>query len=347
MTENKKPEKKMLKALAGETQDIPPIWMMRQAGRFLPEYRETRAKAGSFLNLCYSPELATEVTLQPIRRFGFDASILFSDILVIPDALGQQVTFKEGVGPLLDPITDTTGLRHLSASRLHDHLAPVYETIRRLAHELPKETTLIGFAGAPWTVATYMVGGKGSKDQAETKAWAFSDPEAFQELMDLLTESTIEYVCRQIECGAEVIQIFDTWAGSLPETAFRQWVIGPAKRIVDGIKSKFPEVPVIGFPRGAGPLYEDFVMETGVNAVSIDSGMKISWAKNHIQNKVTVQGNLDPLLLVAGGKAMEAEVDRLLETFQNRPYIFNLGHGIVPQTPPEHVAHVIDRIRNR
>jgi uroporphyrinogen decarboxylase len=338
-------EKKFIQAINGATFDVPPIWFMRQAGRYLPEYRATRNQAGSFLNLCYSSELATEVTLQPIRRYDFDAAILFADILLIPDAIGQDVTFKEGVGPLLNPIRSVEGLSKLTLDNLHSHLGPIYETVNKLSDRLPDHTALIGFAGAPWTVATYMVGGQGSKDQAETKSWAFKDPDGFQQLIDLLTEATSAYLVAQIQAGAEVIQIFDTWAGGLPENAFRRWCIEPVRRIIAAIHENYPDIPVIGFPRGAGPLYEDFIAETGVKAVSIDTGMKTTWARDNLQSKVCLQGNLDPLALVAGGAVMEAEIDKCLEVLSDGPYVFNLGHGIVPQTPPEHVGQAVDRIR--
>lgn len=341
----KKPQKSFLRALSGEVSEVPPVWFMRQAGRYLPEYRASRSQAGSFLDLCYSPEIATEVTLQPIRRYAFDAAILFADILLVPDAMGQTVTFKEGVGPLLDPIRSQEAMSTLSLDRLHEHLGPVYQTVKRLSQELPDETTLIGFAGAPWTVASYMVGGQGSKDQAETKKWAYEDPEGFQRLMDMLTQATILYLSRQIDAGAEVIQLFDTWAGGLPQTAFQRWAIDPMRKIVSALGATYPDVPVIGFPRGAGPLYQDFIDQTGVTAVSIDTGMKVEWARDHLQTKVCVQGNLDPLILVAGGSMLDDEIDRIKDCLGSGPFVFNLGHGIVPQTPPAHVGQAVERIR--
>lgn len=338
-------DKKFLRALSGEVFEHPPIWLMRQAGRYLPEYRETRAKAGSFLNLCYTPELAVEVTLQPIRRYGFDASILFSDILVVPDALGQKVWFEEGVGPRLDPITDVEGLKGLDRSRVLDHLKPVFETVKGLRQELPKETALIGFAGAPWTVATYMVGGRGSPDQGAAKAWAYGDPEGFGSLINLLTDVTGDYLEAQVKAGAEVLQIFDTWAGSLPAEQFRRFCLEPIKALRARLKKSCPEVPVIAFPKGAGAAYETYFKETGVNAISLDTAVDPVWAARVLQPIGPVQGNLDPLLLVAGGSEMDRAVDHLLETLGQGPWIFNLGHGIVPQTSPENVERLIKRVR--
>lgn len=342
---SKRSSKPFLRALAGEKLATPPIWLMRQAGRYLPEYRETRKKAGGFLDLCYSPELAVEVTLQPIRRYGFDAAIMFSDILVIPHALGQNVWFEEGVGPRLDPISDREGLKQLDPSRVLDHLAPVFETLKGLKAELPSETALIGFAGAPWTVATYMVGGKGSPDQGAAKAWAYRDPEGFQALINLLVEVTGDYLEAQVKAGAEVLQIFDTWAGSLPAVQFRRFCLEPLKHLRARLKKSCPEIPVIAFPRGAGAAYEGYFQETDVTAVSIDTSVDPVWAARHLQKIGTVQGNLDPLLLVAGGDEMDRAIDHLLEVLGGGPFIFNLGHGIVPQTPPEHVERLVARVR--
>jgi len=317
---------------------------MRQAGRYLPEYRATRANAGSFLDLCYNPALAEEVTLQPLRRYDFDAAILFADILLIPDALGQPLAYKEGEGPVLDPIRSAKELTSLSMDNLHDRLNPVYETVNRLSSSLPSHVTLIGFAGAPWTVASYMVEGKGSKDYAEIKKWAYSDPEGFQKLMDILIQSTIEYLLKQVEAGAETVQIFDTWAGVLPDDMFRKWVIAPTRQIVDGLRAVHPDLPIIGFPKGiAGNLLE-FVKGTGVTAVSLDTSTPLEWAVENIQPHVVVQGNLDPIMVVAGGQAMVDRVHEILETLSNGPHIFNLGHGIIPQTPPENVALLAETI---
>jgi uroporphyrinogen decarboxylase len=340
------PTKPMLRALAGETQARPPFWFMRQAGRYLPEYRATRAQAGDFLSLCYNPELAVEVTLQPIRRYHMDAAILFSDILVIPDALGQPLAYKEGEGPQLEPVRSVTDLDRLETGRVVEHLQPVFETLKGLRRELPSDVTLIGFAGAPWTVATYMIEGGGSRDFANAKAWAFSDEAGFARLIDILVTSTTEYLLAQIEAGAEVIQIFDTWAGALSETEFRKWCITPVARIVAALREVYPDIPVIGFPRGAGAGYASFAADTGVNAVSLDTSVPLQWAKDNVQTSCAVQGNLDPLLVVAGGEAMRAEAKRILDMLSNGPYIFNLGHGFVPQTPPEHVEELSALIRN-
>lgn len=338
-------QKKLIRALKKERQGQAPIWLMRQAGRYLPEYKQTRATAGSFLDLCYTPELAEEVTLQPVRRFDFDAAILFSDILVVPDGLGQKVSFVEGEGPVLEPVTRIEELAKLDLARLVPHLAPVYETLRRLRKSLAPEKALIGFAGAPWTVATYMVGGRGSSDQGAAKAWAYRAPEEFQKLIDLLTEATILHLSAQVEAGAEVLQIFDTWAGSLPELAFRRFALEPAKRIAGVLKERFPDVPMIGFPRGAGSLATDYFRETGLDGLSLDTGVSPAWAAKELQPLGCVQGNLDPLLLVAGGAEMRRGVEHILRSLGNGPFIFNLGHGIVPQTPPDHVAELVEIVR--
>lgn len=338
-------QKVLLRALKGETVTPPPVWLMRQAGRYLPEYREVRGKVGGFLELCYTPELAVEVTLQPIRRYGFDAAILFSDILVIPDALGQAVRFEEGEGPKLDPIRDSSGLARLDRNRIHEHLAPVYETVTRLSRELPPEVTLIGFSGAPWTVATYMVEGGSSRDFAKTIGWSLSDPDGFGRLVEQVTEATGDYLCRQIESGAETVQIFDSWAGVLADDAFQRWVVEPTARIVSKVKGRFPDVPVIGFPRGAGVLYEHYVAQTGVDAVSLDTTVPLAWAAERLQPKVTVQGNLDPLVLLAGGAALEHRAREIRSVLGGGPFIFNLGHGIIKETPPEHVAQLLDVVR--
>lgn len=339
-------EKLLLRALRGETLPRPPVWFMRQAGRYLPEYRAMRAAGGSFLDLCYTPELAVEVTLQPIRRFGFDAAILFCDILVIADALGQDVRFEENIGPLLSPcITDGAGLALLARQSRVAKLSPVFETMRALRRALPEDVTLIGFAGAPWTVASYMVAGEGSKDQAAARKWAYRDPKGFAELIDLLVATTADYLVGQVQAGAEVIQIFDTWAGSLPETQFRRWCIEPMQRLVEQVRRRCPEIPFIGFPKGVGPLYGEYIVATGVNAVSIDSGLPVEFARDLLQPHVTVQGNLDPLLLLCGGQAMLDEAARILDVLGKGPFIFNLGHGIVPQTPPEHVRTLVQFVK--
>ena len=337
-------EKLFLRALKGETTERPPIWLMRQAGRYLPEYMETRAKSKNFLNFCYSPDLATEVTLQP--RYGFDAAILFADILTIPDALGQKVEFIKGEGPKLEPIRNKEELSKLSMDGIHDHLAPVYETVSRLSKEIPETTALIGFAGAPWTNATYMVEGQGSKTYETIRLIAYQDPDFFQELINLLVEATTEYLSKQIQAGAEAVQLFDSWAGVLPEDQFERWVIEPNKEITSRLKDMHPGIPVIGFPRGAGELYKRFVIETGVDGVSIDQTVPLEWAAKELQPLCTVQGNLDNLCVVAGGQQMEEQVEKILKTMTNGPFIFNLGHGIVPQTPPENVARVVEMVQN-
>lgn len=340
-------KKPMLQALAGETLNPPPMWLMRQAGRYLPEYRELRRKVGGFLEMCYTPEHAVEVTLQPIRRYGFDAAILFSDILVVPDALGQPLRFAEGEGPRLDPVRSVAEVERLGPERLHEHLAPVYETVRRLSKDLPPEVALIGFAGAPWTIATYMVEGGSSRDFATVREWGFRDPDGFGRLVDMVTAATIEYLDRQIESGAEAVQIFDSWAGVLSEDEFRRWAIGPVARIVAALRERHPSVPIIGFPRGAGVMYETYVRETKVNAVGLDSTVPLDWAAERLQPHATVQGNLDPLALLTGGAVMESAARRILQTLGKGPMIFNLGHGVIKETPPEHVARLVDIVRGK
>lgn len=318
---------------------------MRQAGRYLPEYRETRSEAGSFLDLCYNPDLACRVTLQPIDRFGFDAAILFSDILVVPDALGQKVAFVEGEGPVLEPVNDRAGVLSLKREGFLDHLAPVFKAVGNIRAELDSETALIGFCGAPWTVATYMVGGRGSPDQAAARGMAYGDRQTFEMLIDLLVEVSAEYLCAQVEAGAQVLQIFDSWAGNLPEDEFWHWCVEPNRRLVEKVRGRIDDVPIIGFPRGAGPLYQQFVAETGVDGVSCDTSLPLEFIRDKLQPDVVVQGNLDPLLLVSGGEALDRRVDEICSVLGGRPFIFNLGHGIVPQTPPENVARLVERVR--
>lgn len=337
--------KRILRALAGEVMERPPFWLMRQAGRYLPEYRKIRKSARNFLDFCYTPDLAVTVTLQPLERYGMDAAILFSDILVIPDALGQKVEFVEGKGPVLQPIRGAGDLKALNTGRLLDHLAPVFETVSRLSREIPSETALIGFAGAPWTVAIYMVEGHGGTDCGTARTWAYREPEVFGRLIDILVRATGDYLIEQVRAGAEVIQLFDTWAGVLSESQFRRWVIAPTRALVERLASECPGVPVIGFPRGAGALYEDFVRETGVAGVSIDHGMTPLWAAGHLQGLATVQGNLDNQALIAGGEAMEGEIKNILGALGQGPFIFNLGHGILPHTPPENVARLAEMIK--
>ncbi|MGF1631903.1 MAG: uroporphyrinogen decarboxylase [Kiloniellaceae bacterium] len=341
----KHPMKKMLRALGGETLQSPPVWLMRQAGRYLPEYRELRARAKGFLDLCYTPDFAVEVTLQPIRRFGFDAAILFSDILVVPHALGQEVWFEEGHGPRLEALQQPGDLARLSKDRLHGALAPVYETVRRLSRELPAETTLIGFAGAPWTVASYMLEGGSSRDFAAGKRWAYGAPEALQSLIDLLVEATGDYLIAQIDAGAEVVQIFDSWAGIWPEAQLRRWCLAPCRALVERIRAERPGVPVIVFPRGAGVLYQAYAAECGADALGLDTTVPLAWAREVLQTKTCLQGNLDPQMLVAGGSSLQQGVAEILEELSGGPFVFNLGHGIVPETPPEHVAEMLAQIR--
>jgi len=336
---------RLLRVFAGEPRWPPPIWLMRQAGRYLPEYRAARETAGGFLKLCYTPELAAEVTLQPIRRYGFDAAILFSDILVVPDALGQKVEFVEGEGPRLEPIRSQAEIARLNVSATRSRYEPVFATVSRVRQELPRDTALIGFCGAPWTVATYMVGGQGSTDQAEARAWAYRDGEGFQRLIDLLVDTSADYLCGQVAAGADVLQIFDSWAGSLPDDQFERWVVAPTRVLVDRVKAKHPEVPIIGFPRGAGVQAADYVERTGVDGVGCDTAMPLAFIAENLADKAVVQGNLDPLLLVAGGEAMERRVEAILTALAGKRFIFNLGHGIVPQTPPENVARLVERVR--
>ncbi|MGY8985071.1 MAG: uroporphyrinogen decarboxylase [Sphingomonadales bacterium] len=331
-------KKRFIETLKKNNVDRPPFWFMRQAGRYLPEYRKVRKEAGSFLDLCYNPNLATEVTLQPIRKYQMDAAILFSDILVIPDALGQNVNFKEGIGPILDPIQTNNEIDKLTLNNLHGHLAPVYETVSKLKENLPEETALIGFAGAPWTVATYMVGGRGSKEQEAARDWSLKGDGGFQRLVNILVDATSQYLIKQIEFGAEAIQLFDTWAGSLSESGFHKFCIEPTRKIVLNIKKIYPDVPIIGFPKGAGSKYIEFVKKTGIDGVSLDTGFSLEFAAKNIQPLVAVQGNLDPRLMVVGGDKMLLEAERILSSFKNGPHIFNLGHGFTPDVPPENVA---------
>lgn len=341
------PEKPILRVFAGDVVSPSPVWMMRQAGRYLPEYKAVRAKTSSFLEFCYTPDAAVEVTLQPLRRFGFDASIVFADILVIPDALGQKVAFKEGEGPVLDPIRDLEGLKKLNADGVITHLAPIFETLKRLSAEIPKTTGLIGFAGSPWTVAVYMVEGRGRTDCERARAWAYRAPDEFQMLMDILVDATSRYLIEQVKSGAEILQLFDSWAGVLSVDQFRKLVIKPTRRIVEIVKAACPTVPIIGFPRQCGVMIPEFVRETGVDGVSLDHGVPLDWAFREIPETCVLQGNLDNRLLVVGGDALDRGVDDILLKSKGRRFIFNLGHGIVPETPPDHVQQVIDRIRGK
>ena len=337
--------KPLLAVLGKRRLNVPPLWMMRQAGRYLPEYREVRAKAGGFLDLCFNPELAAEVTLQPVRRFGFDAAILFSDILVIPLALGRKLWFVEGEGPRLEPLSDAKALLSVRRKADADLLAPIYETVRRVKSKLPAETTMIGFCGAPWTVATYMVAGQGTPDQAPAKTLAAREPQAFQHLTDCLIEASVGYLAKQLEAGAEVVQIFDTWAGSLLPEDFERWCVQPTKQIVARLRAKKPSAKIIGFPRGAGKNIPHYVEETKVDAVSLGNEVDRAFARDKIQTRVPVQGNVDPTILLKGGTALDREVDDVLDKFGQGPLIFNLGHGILPQTPIAHVEQMIKRVR--
>ena len=334
-----------LKTIAGEPQSCPPVWLMRQAGRYLPEYRATRATAGSFLDLCYTPELAEEVTLQPIRRFQFDASILFSDILVIPDALGQKVSFVEGKGPVLEKLTSEKDISALKSHQVLDHLKPVFETVSRLRKSLPEDTALIGFCGAPFTLATYMLTGQGSKDQAETREFAFSHPDQMQRLIDILVNASIDYLSQQIQSGADCVKIFDSWAGALAERELLKWSFEPIERIVEAIKARHPNTPVIIFPRGAGVQYEYFAKHSKADVIAFDFNVPAQFIADKVYPHKAVQGALDPMALVAGGEALESEVKRFLSIFDSGRYIFNLGHGIVPQTPIANVDHLLKLIR--
>jgi uroporphyrinogen decarboxylase len=339
-------DKTILRALAGERQAVPPIWMMRQAGRYLPEYRATRAQAGDFLSLCYTPDLAAEVTLQPIRRYGFDAAILFADILLIGQAMGAKLWFAEGEGPRMSTITDAAGVEALRGpDDIHETLAPVYETVRILARELPRETTLIGFAGAPWTVATYMIAGRGKDEQAGAHAFKAANRAAFTRLIDRLTEATVAYLSAQIEAGAEVVKIFDSWAGSLKGQDFADFAVAPTARIIAAVKARHPGVPVIAFPREAGQGYVGFARATGADCVALDNSVTPEWAAENVQRDGCVQGNLDPAHLVTGGPALVEATRRVVRAFAGGPHIFNLGHGITPDADPENVARMIETVR--
>jgi uroporphyrinogen decarboxylase len=340
------PEKKLfIQALDGQSNKIPPLWMMRQAGRYLPEYREIRATVPTFLDFCYSPKLATEATLQPIRRFGFDAAILFSDILVVPDAFGQKVSFEQGEGPRLPPIGDTAGLAALKEEIDLEKLSPVFEAIELIKAALPAETSLIGFCGAPWTVASYMIAGKGTPDQKPARLFAYQNPELFQRLIDLLVRGSIDYLERQFAAGVESVQIFDSWAGVLPQNEFEKWCLKPILAIVEGLKARVPHARIIAFPRGVGSHLEAFTSHSGINALSLDTSADLNWVAREIQSKKTVQGNLDPFALISGGRALDESVDRIKKAFDGKPYIFNLGHGILPETPIAHVEQLVARVR--
>jgi uroporphyrinogen decarboxylase len=341
-----KPTKSILRALAGETLPTPPIWMMRQAGRYLPEYRATRAQAGDFLSLCYNPELAAEVTLQPIRRYGFDAAILFADILLLPQAMGADLWFVTGEGPRLSTITGKSDLDRLKpVADIHETLNPIYETVRILTRALPAETTLIGFAGAPWTVATYMIAGRGTPDQGPAHALMQKDTAVFEALLARITAGTIEYLSAQIDAGAEVVKLFDSWAGSLKGDAFQKYALAPAREITAALKARHPQIPIIGFPREAGENYVGFAKATGVDCVALDNSVSADWAAKHVQVDGCVQGNLASSHMVTGGQALVAETKAIVRAFGQGPHIFNLGHGITPDADPDNVQRMIDAVR--
>ena len=337
-------EKPLIAVLHGNARAVPPLWLMRQAGRYLPEYRELRATANSFLDFCYSPAKAAEATLQPIRRFGFDAAILFSDILVAPDAMGQTVSFETGAGPRLDPIESPEAIERLDAFDI-GKLSPVFETIDRVKGALPKETAFIGFCGAPWTVASYMIAGKGTPDQGPARLFAFRYPDAFSSLIDRLVDASIEYLVRQIDAGVEVVQIFDSWAGVLPANEFERWSALPIARIIEGVKARRPDALIIAFVRGADAHLPGLTRALGADAYGLDTALDPMWAVAHTDATTPLQGNLDPLALVAGGVALDREIDSILESFRGRPHIFNLGHGILPETPIQHVERLVARVR--
>ena len=338
------PEKPLRAVLLGQRLDRPPVWLMRQAGRYLPEYRALRAQKGGFLDLATDSEAACEITLQPVRRFGMDGAILFSDILMVPWAMGQRLWFEEGEGPRLAPRLVDTALSGLQAAP--ERLKPVYETVRRVVAQLPAETTMLGFAGSPWTVATYMVAGQGSRDQGETRRLAYRDPQAFQAIVSAIETVTIEYLSKQIEAGAEAVQLFDSWAGSLAPSQFERWVIAPTARIVAALAELHPDTPVIGFPKGAGAKLAAYARETQADAVGLDETVDPVWANEVLPKDLPVQGNLDPLALITGGDAMTSAARGILAAFADRPHIFNLGHGILPDAPIAHVEQLLDLVRN-
>ena len=338
--------KPLLRALAGETLPVPPIWMMRQAGRYLPEYKATRAEAGDFLSLCYNSDLATEVTLQPIRRFGFDAAILFADILLVPQALGADLWFVTGEGPRLSTVTGPPDLAKLKpAAEVHETLSPIYQTVRNLAGALPDDVALIGFAGAPWTVATYMIAGRGTPDQGPAHKLRDEDRATFEALLDLITEATIEYVDYQIRAGAETVKLFDSWAGSLKGDDFARYAVAPAAKIITELKRRHPAIPIIAFPREAGEGYVGFHAATGADCVAIDDSVSAEWAAEHVQGAGCTQGNLASSHMVTGGDALVSEVRRIRTAFANGPHIFNLGHGITPDADPDNVTLMIETLR--
>ena len=339
-------DKRFLRALRREVVDRPPFWFMRQAGRYLPEYQAIRARSENFLKFCYDPALATEVTLQPVLRFGMDAAIIFSDILVIPDALGQKVAFEPGRGPVLEPLNEAKELPPFNADKLRAYLAPVYEALRLTKAALPPETALIGFAGAPWTIAAYMIEGGSSRDFEKLKAFAYGRPAAFAALIDMLVEAIAAHLIAQVEAGAEAVQLFDSWAGVLPEPQFQRWCVAPAAMIVRKVKAAHPDVPIIGFPNRSGALYGLYATESGVDGLSLDATVPLDWARESLQPRVVLQGNLDPMMLVTGGEAMKTDARRIMTALAKGPFIFNLGHGVPQITPPAHVAELSDLLQN-
>ena len=335
--------KPLLTVLRGGKSERNPIWLMRQAGRYLPEYRALRAEKGGFLELVYDPDAAAEVTLQPIRRFGFDGAILFSDILIVPHALGQELSFGAGEGPRLSPpLTDAA---FGALERVPARLEPIYRTVEKVRSQLPEETAFLGFAGSPWTVATYMVAGQGSREQAEARRYAYRDPQGFQEIIDAVAAMTVDYLSGQVGAGVEAVQLFDSWAGSLSPAQFEQWVIAPTARIVASFKARHPDVPVIGFPKGAGGKLAAYARETGVDAIGLDETVDPAWAARALPEGLPVQGNLDPLALIAGGDALESAVARITSALDGRPHVFNLGHGILQDTQIAHVEHLLKLVR--
>ncbi len=336
----------LLRVLGGMRESVPPIWLMRQAGRYLPEYRAIREKAGSFLDLCFDAKLAAELTLQPIRRFGFDAAILFSDILVVPHALGQSVRFAAGEGPRLDALTNPSALTRLQPVIDHTALAPIYEAIARVRQDLPATVALLGFCGGPWTVATYMIAGCSTADQVPARSFAYRYPEAFAALIDLLVDASADYLIRQFEAGVDAAQIFDTWAGVLPAGEFRKWCIEPSARIVGTVRKKIPSARIIGFPRGAGTEFARYLEAVPVDGIGLDWTVELAFARDQVQVHRPVQGNLDPLALLAGGEALDRSIDAIVDALARGPFIFNLGHGILPETPIAHVERLIARVRS-
>ncbi len=337
--------KPLLRVLAGEREPNPPLWLMRQAGRYLPEYRALREKAAGFLDLCFDAKRAAEITLQPIRRFGFDAAILFSDILVVPHALGQRVSFVEGEGPRLDPLNDPAALQTLRSAIDHAVLEPVYETITRVRQDLPPAVAFLGFCGAPWTLATYMIAGQGTLDQAPARLFAYRHPDAFAKLIDVLVDASASYLVRQFAAGVDAVQIFDTWAGILPAGEFEMWCIRPHARIIEKVRAEVPGARIIGFPRGAGTGLGRYLDGVAVDAVGFDWTIELEFARSMIQKRRPVQGNLDPLALLAGGAVLDRSIDAILAALSQGPFIFNLGHGVLPETPLDHVERLVERVR--